>query len=121
MTTPPSTTSINLARGACSGCSRSSARLYEIVRYQRDPKTILAAVAAPGARARQVAGRRRRRDDRRIGAIIEYLTGATAAARLVPAVGTPERLRYTYWLHFAEGSAMPPLLMKLVFDPSRPR
>src|ERR1700758_3570445 len=28
---------------------------------------------------------------------------------------TPERLRYTYWLHYAEGSAMPPLLMKLLF------
>jgi glutathione S-transferase len=34
---------------------------------------------------------------------------------LVPAEGTPERLRYTYWMHYAEGSAMPPLLMKLVF------
>ncbi|MBP7667981.1 MAG: glutathione S-transferase family protein, partial [Burkholderiaceae bacterium] len=29
---------------------------------------------------------------------------------------TPEHLRYRYWLHFAEGSAMPPLLFKLVFD-----
>jgi glutathione S-transferase len=28
----------------------------------------------------------------------------------------PERLRYRYWLHYAEGSAMPPLLMKLIFD-----
>ena len=34
----------------------------------------------------------------------------------MPAAGTPERLRYTYWLHYAEGSAMPPLLLKLVFD-----
>jgi glutathione S-transferase len=34
----------------------------------------------------------------------------------VPGAGTPERLRYTYWLHYAEGSAMPPLLLKLVFD-----
>ena len=33
-----------------------------------------------------------------------------------PLPGTPERLRYTYWLHFAEGSAMPPLLLKLVFE-----
>ena len=37
-------------------------------------------------------------------------------ARLRPSAGTPERLRYSYWLHFAEGSAMPPLVMKLVFD-----
>jgi glutathione S-transferase len=34
----------------------------------------------------------------------------------VPAPGTPERLRYRYWMHYAEGSAMPPLLLKLVFD-----
>ena len=33
-----------------------------------------------------------------------------------PAAGTPEHVRYRYWLHFAEGSAMPPLLFKLVFD-----
>src|SRR5258708_37156984 len=36
--------------------------------------------------------------------------------RLSPPGGTRNRLRYTYWLHFAEGSAMPPLVMKLVFD-----
>jgi glutathione S-transferase len=35
--------------------------------------------------------------------------------RLVPPAGTPERLRYTYWLHFAEGSAQPLLLLKLLF------
>ena len=32
--------------------------------------------------------------------------------RLTPPRGTPERLRYTYWLHYAEGSAMPPLLLE---------
>ncbi len=37
-------------------------------------------------------------------------------AALKPADGSDEALRYRYWLHFAEGSAMPPLLMKLVFD-----
>ena len=50
------------------------------------------------------------------GAIIEYLVERHGQGRLVPAAGTPERLRYRYWLHFAEGSAMSPLLMKLVFD-----
>ncbi len=50
------------------------------------------------------------------GAIVEYLVERYAHGALAPAAGTPERLRYTYWLHFAEGSAMPPLLMKLVFD-----
>ena len=33
----------------------------------------------------------------------------------MPAAGSKDRLHYTYWLHYAEGSAMPPLLMKLVF------
>ncbi len=49
------------------------------------------------------------------GAIVEYLVERYGAGRLVPPAGTPERLRYTYWLHYAEGSAMPPLLMKLIF------
>jgi glutathione S-transferase len=48
------------------------------------------------------------------GAIIEYLIGKYGQGRFAPAPGTPERLRYTYWLHYAEGSAMPPLLLKLV-------
>ena len=50
------------------------------------------------------------------GAIVEYLAGKYGAGKLVPAEGTPERLRYTYWMHFAEGSMMPPLLLKLIFD-----
>jgi len=49
------------------------------------------------------------------GAIIEYLVDK-AGGRLRPAHGTPEQRRYTYWLHFAEGSAMPPLLLRLIFD-----
>jgi len=50
------------------------------------------------------------------GAIIEYLAGKYGEGKFVPAAGTPERLRYTYWMHFAEGSMMPPLLLKLIFD-----
>jgi glutathione S-transferase len=49
------------------------------------------------------------------GAIIEYIVGNYGEGRLIPPPNTPERLRYTYWLHYAEGSAMPPLLMKLLF------
>src|SRR5262249_15929262 len=41
------------------------------------------------------------------GAIVEYIVGAYGNGRLIPATDTPERLRYTYWLHYAEGSAMP--------------
>ncbi|MFL6657631.1 MAG: glutathione binding-like protein, partial [Massilia sp.] len=50
------------------------------------------------------------------GAIIEYLVERYGKGRLIPAAGTPDKLRYTYFLHYAEGSAMTPLLMKLVFD-----
>ena len=47
------------------------------------------------------------------GAVIEYLVD-NAGGRLRPSAGTPEHRRYTYWLHFAEGSAMSPLLMTLI-------
>jgi len=47
------------------------------------------------------------------GAVIEYLVDR-ADGRLRPAPGTPDHRRYTYWLHFAEGSAMSPLLMTLI-------
>jgi glutathione S-transferase len=48
------------------------------------------------------------------GAIVEYLLERYGEGRLRPPAGTPERLRYTYWMHYAEGSAMPPLLLGLV-------
>ena len=50
------------------------------------------------------------------GAIVDYLVGSYDQARLCPPTGTEARLKYTYWLHYAEGSAMPPLVMKLVFQ-----
>jgi len=50
------------------------------------------------------------------GAILEYLVERHGGGRLAPPRGAPEQLRYTYWMHYAEGSAMPPLLLKLVFD-----
>jgi glutathione S-transferase len=50
------------------------------------------------------------------GAIIETIIERYGQGRLAPAAGTPEALRYRYWLHFAEGTAMSPLLLKLVFD-----
>ncbi len=49
------------------------------------------------------------------GAIVEYLVETYGNGRLIPPPKTPERLRYTYWLHYAEGSAMPPLVQKLIF------
>lgn len=97
---------------------------YEIKKYQRDPDTLLAPASLrdvhPLGKAPVLTD-----DGQTIaesGAMIEYVLDRYGQGRLIPPVGTPERLRYTYWLHFAEGSAMPPLLLKLVFDtiPKRP-
>jgi len=49
------------------------------------------------------------------GAITSYLLDKFGDGRLVPD-SDEGKLRHTYWLHYAEGSAMPPLLMKLIFD-----
>ena len=91
---------------------------YEVRRYQRDPKTMLAPAEL---RVVHPLGKSPVITDGQItlaesGAILEYLIEKYGNGRLVPASGTPERLRYTYWLHFAEGSAMSPLLLKLVFE-----
>ena len=91
---------------------------YEVRRYERDSATML---APPELRAVHPLGKSPViTDGERVlaesGAIMEYLVEAHGNGRLVPAPGTPERLRYRYWLHYAEGSAMPPLLLKLVFD-----
>ena len=91
---------------------------YEVKRYQRDAKTML---APPELRAVHPLGKSPVISDGALtlaesGAIVDYLAGKYGGGRLLPAQGTPERLRYAYWLHFAEGSAMPPLLMKLIFD-----
>jgi len=91
---------------------------YEIKRYQRDAKTML---APPELRAVHPLGKSPVIQDGEVtlaesGAILEYLVERHGGGRLAPARGTPERLRYTYWMHFAEGSAMPPLLLLLIFN-----
>ncbi|MDO5288005.1 MAG: glutathione S-transferase [Pseudomonadota bacterium] len=92
---------------------------YEIVRYERDPQTLL---APPALKAIHPLGKS---PVVTLDALVLAESGAIIDAlierfdtpgRLAPPPGTPEALRYRYWLHFAEGSAMPPLLMKLVFD-----
>src|SRR5271154_4231787 len=88
---------------------------YEIKRYQRDAQTML---APPSLREVHPLGKSPVITDgtavlAESGAILEYLVERHGNGRFIPAAGTPERLRYTYWLHYAEGSAMPPLLMKL--------
>ncbi len=90
---------------------------YEIKHYQRNAETML---APPELLAVHPLGKSPVITDdgntvAESGAIIEYLVGRYGNGRLIPAAGTPERLRYTYWLHYAEGSAMLPLLLKLIF------
>ncbi|MFZ5890464.1 MAG: glutathione S-transferase [Myxococcota bacterium] len=90
---------------------------YEIKLYTRDPKTLRAPVALTEVHplgkspvvsdAGQVIAES--------GAIIEYLIERYAGGRLIPPLGTPARQRYTYFLHYAEGSLMPVLLLALVF------
>jgi glutathione S-transferase len=77
--------------------------LYEIKRYERDPETML---APESLRAVHPLGKSPVITDRALtlaesGAIVEYLVDRYGEGRLVPAPGTPERLQYTYWLHYA--------------------
>ncbi len=89
---------------------------YDIKRYGRDKETSLAPPELqdvhPLGKAPIVE------DDGQVvaesGAIVEYLVGKFDDGTLVPEEGTPERLAYTYWLHYAESSLMPLLLMSLV-------
>ena len=91
---------------------------YEIKKYQRNPDTMLAppellkvhplgkspVITDDGATVAES------------GAIIEYLLERYGNGRLQPAAGSPDKLRWRYWMHFAEGSAMSPLLLKLIFE-----
>ena len=91
---------------------------YDIRHHQRDAKTMLApsellAVHPLGKSPVLVDGDVTVAET---GAIVEYILDKFGNGRLRPAPGTPDFLRHRHWLHFAEGSAMPPLLMKLVFD-----
>ncbi|TXI22487.1 MAG: glutathione S-transferase [Roseateles sp.] len=90
---------------------------YEIKHYQRDATTSL---APPELRAVHPLGKSPVITEGGLtvaesGAIIEYLVERHGQGRLKP-TGEQDLLNYRYYLHFAEGSAMPPLLMKLVFN-----
>ncbi|RYZ71384.1 MAG: glutathione S-transferase [Lysobacteraceae bacterium] len=92
---------------------------YNVVRYQRDPDTMLAPASLRkvhplGKSPVLVDGDNTLAES---GAVLEYLVERyDLAHRFAPSPGTPEQLRYRYWMHYAEGSAMPPLLMSLVFS-----
>jgi glutathione S-transferase len=90
---------------------------YEIKRYEREPSmqapASLRAVHPLGKSPVITDGDRTLAES---GAILEYLVEAYGNGRFKPAPGTPERIHYTYFLHYAEGSLMPLLLLKLVFS-----
>ena len=96
---------------------------YEIKAYKRDKKTML---APPELKAVHPLGKSPvitdgSRTIAETGAIIEYLVSTYGDGHLVPPVGTEGRFSYSCWMHYAEGSAMTPLLLKLVTSNIRKR
>ncbi|HEX8214873.1 MAG TPA: glutathione S-transferase [Allosphingosinicella sp.] len=88
---------------------------YEVRRYERNTSTML---APPELRRVHPLGKSPVIDDEgaviaETGAIVEYLV-AKADGRFGPPADREAALRYRYFLHYAEGSLMPPLLLKLV-------
>ena len=90
---------------------------YEVVRYERDKATML----APGElkRAHPLGKSPVIEDDGKnfaeTGLIVEYLV-ERYGPNLMPPRDSDLYWRYKYWLHYSEGSLMPPLLLKLVID-----
>ncbi|MEL6362565.1 MAG: glutathione S-transferase [Pseudomonadota bacterium] len=90
---------------------------YEIRQYQRDKTTSL---APPELKAVHPLGKSPVVEDNgrifaETGAIVEYLLDTYPNGNMKPAMSDPVYRDYVYWLHFAEGSAMPQLLLKLFF------
>lgn len=91
---------------------------YEVVKHFRDPVTNL---APPDITKIHPLGKLPiiQEGDLTLaesGAIIEYILGKYGKGRLVPAARSAEHTRYLYWMHYAEGSAMPVLLLRVIFD-----
>lgn len=94
---------------------------YQVQRHERDPQTML---APESLKAVHPLGKSPVIVDEGVtiaesGAIIEYLVNKDEQRRLVPEYGTPEQREYTFWLHYGEGSLMPPMVMRLVFEKIR--
>ena len=90
---------------------------YEMVKYERDPKTLL---APDSLKAIHPLGKSPVITDgdatlAESGAILEYLVETYGNGRLVPRAGTKQHRDYRYFMHYAEGSLMPYLLLKLIF------
>ena len=102
---------------------------YEVVRYERDSKTM---AAPPELKLVHPLGKSPVIEDGELvvaetGAIAEYLV-EKAGGRLGPPAAREAALRYRHFLHYAEGTMMPPLLALLVVGklgllgrPARPR
>lgn len=93
---------------------------YEIRFYERDAATLL---APPELKKVHPLGKSPVITDAdagltlaESGAILEYLVQRYGDGRFRPVPGSPDAIRYLYFMHYAEGSVMPPLLMKLIFD-----
>lgn len=91
---------------------------YEIKLYERNPETML---APESLKKMHPLGKSPVITDGDLviaesGAIIEYLAHNYGKDSMLPETGGQAWLDYTYWLHYAEGSLMPPLVMRLVFQ-----
>ena len=90
---------------------------YQIVRYQRE-STML---APESLKAVHPLGKSPVVEDNgnilaESGAIIEYLQETYDPESRFKPISSDEKLHYRFWLHYAEGSLMPLLMMKLVFS-----
>lgn len=90
---------------------------YEVKRYERDPQTML---APPELYKIHPLGKSPVIEEDGVivaetGAVMEYILQTHGGGDLMPAPGSAEARAVTYWLHYAEGSAMTALLLKLVF------
>lgn len=91
---------------------------YALKRYERDPQTSLAPAELiavhPLGKAPVITENGKTIAES--GAIVEYILEHHGHGRLRPAAGTPEYEQYRYWMHFAEGSFMPLMVMSLIFN-----
>ncbi len=94
---------------------------YELKIYKRNPETMR---APPELKAVHPLGRSPVLTIDELvlaesGAIIEHVLETLGGGRLRPAAGSPEQVPYRFWMHYAEGSLMAPLLVKLIFSKLR--
>lgn len=91
---------------------------YELKRYPRHPETSLAPDAL--RQLHPLGKSPLLEEDGQVlaesGAIVEHLLDRPEGSRFRPAVGSPEHARHRFWMHYAEGSLMPLLLLRLVFN-----